>query len=104
MAAENATVEVNEFRRGSRRVRPQLGNDIRVAALAGRNRCPGLSAFVGDGQSHLLGCLPDLRLGHAAQRKPYIVDLVPAWSRTGSSLVPVGIYRTVERSVRAIGA
>ena len=102
MAAEHAAVDVDDVaRRGG--IRLQLGDDVGVFAL--RHEADVLAVGLGgDGQAHALGDGADLGLGHAAQRKAQIVDLLLRGGKQEIALVAVGVDRAEQRAMRAVGA
>ena len=69
------------------RTRPQLGNDIAVAAL-GHEADILAFCLVGNRQPHLGRDLTGFRLRPVTKWKPQKVDFAPAWWQRGSSSGP----------------
>ena len=102
MAAEHAAVDMDDVA-GRGGVRLQLGDDVGILAL--RHEADVLAVgLVGDGQAHALGDGAHRGLGHAAERKAQIVDLLLRGGEQEIALVAVGIDRAEQRAVRAVGA
>ncbi len=101
MAAEHAAVDVDDIA-GIGGFRLELRNDVRIFAL--RYEADVLAVLlVGHREAQFFGNSTGFRLGHAAEREAQIVDLLLRGGEKEIALVLVGIDRTIEGAVRAIG-
>ena len=101
VAAEHAAVEIDDVA-GVHRVRTQAGDDVGVAP--GRHEADVLAVvLVGDRETEAPRELARLGLGHVAERKAQIVELLLRGREQEIALVAIGVGRADQRA-RAVGA
>ena len=84
-------------------VRSQFRDDIGIFAVGDKADVLAV-LLVGHDESHFRGKRTDFGLGQVAERKAQIVQLVLCGGKQEIGLVPLGIDRTIERPMGAIGA
>ena len=92
MAAKHAAIDVDDIA-GIGGSRLELRNDVRIFAL-GHEADVLAVLLVGDGEAQVLRQWRGFPLGHAAERKAQIVDLLLRGGKKKIALVLVGIDRT----------
>jgi hypothetical protein len=96
MLADYATVEVDDVA-GLDRIRAQAADDVGVAA--GRHEADILAVLlVGDGKAKAPRQFARLRLGHVAERKAQIVELLARGREQEIALIAIGVGGADQRA------
>jgi len=91
MLSEHAAVAIDDVA-GLHRVRPQTADDVRVAP--GRYEADVLAVMlVGDGEPEAPCKIAHLRLGHVAERKAQIFELLARGRKQEIALIAIGVGR-----------
>ena len=100
MPAEHAAVEIDDVA-GLDRVRPQAADDVGVAA--GRHEADVLAVLlVGDLETEATRQFARLGLGHVAERKAQVIELLARGREQEIALVAIGIGGADQRA-RSVG-
>ena len=96
MLADHAAVEIDDIA-GQNRIRPQPADDVGVAS--GRHEADVLAVLlVGDVEAEAPRQFAGLRLGHVAERKAQIIELLARGREQEIALVAIGIGGADQRA------